>query len=138
MAFGLSDIAGRVLSGHIVSLHVLTPRRLYTVAALTGTVVTALLPLATKNVHLLAVNVLFGWLEGAITSSVVTLQLQAIVNTVSTNLQGRVFGICNGVFLIFSAVGPPIAGVCTFSKTCSRSEERRVGKECRSRGAPDH
>ena len=29
-------------------------------------------------------------------------------------------------------------GACRSAKACSRSEERRVGKECRSRRSPDH
>src|SRR5690606_41263505 len=32
----------------------------------------------------------------------------------------------------------PISFVNLLSLTCSRSEERRIGKECRSRCSPDH
>lgn len=121
MVFGLSNIAGRVVSGYIVNSQWTTPKRLYTTAALLGTLVTALLPQATKHVYLLVVNVAIGLIEGAITSSIFVLQLQTIVDTVPTNLQGQIFGVCNSVYFTVCAVGPPIAGLFAFHNLCSHS-----------------
>src|SRR5256885_16759011 len=45
-------------------------------------------------------------------------------------------GMKNGVDLAVSEAGGVVAGYCL--EVVNRSEERRVGKECRSRWSPDH
>ena len=54
---------------------------------------------------------------------------QKAVNNVSLNIEkGQIYGL----------LGPNGAGKSTTLKMLTRSEERRVGKECRSRWSPYH
>src|SRR5258706_10637632 len=45
-------------------------------------------------------------------------------------------GVCSMGYAL--ALNPARSSAATISATCSRSEERRVGKECRSRWSPYH
>src|SRR5690348_10183356 len=65
----------------------------------------------------------------------VELKRGAFLNTIAM-LASNFRGIFS--FLVARLLGPSALGVFSVAWSTTRSEERRVGKECRSRGSPYH
>ena len=111
MVYGVLSLVGRVTSGYVLNLKWATPRCYYTTVAVIGAITTSLLPLATTHVHLMVVSSAIGWACGTIVATMYVIQLQIISDFVPINRQGQTYGVCNCVFFLIAATGPPIAGI---------------------------
>ena len=65
---------------------------------------------------------------------------KSMLNKYNKNLRIIILGIALVVYILFMAVTGRVfdVGKSTIAANTNRSEERRVGKECRSRWSPYH